>query len=273
MTVERRLGYRVDTPDARDRAFEPLFGAPTVAVPSLLDRRGKRLFQGRAGSCVAFSLTRAVFQSHWAALGREPACYASPAFLYGVGRLQEWAGLPPAVPRPRIADEGMRPRLAMSAVRNVGIAPESAYPYTDAFASGDPTTVNATPPPEAYEAAYDQRGLEYRRVLEIGSARVDAVAAALRAGQPVIFGMQVDMAFMGVRSMQPVDRVDLRQLVGGHMMSVQAVLDDGAGDVLVDNWWHDWGGDDGMAVLSRGLFGSALVTDVYVVKAAPWYTS
>lgn len=275
----RALGYDVDTPDPRDRPMEALLARGeglerTAGVafdpldkPSHRHVRGRRMWQRRAGACVAFGTSRGLHLSQ--RLQLEPGApvpeLPAPGFIYPVGRLQQYAGLDPNLPRPPITDTGMRPRLALGSTRAVGFCPESSYPYSD-----DPTRINATPTPRAYRDAYDQRGLDFFRVYETEHRRSDVTAAGMKQRMPHIFGMRVDKAFLAHRSSAAIDSIDPNEIVSGHMLCVLEVLDNG--DVLFDNWWDDWGFEDGFGILSRRLFGSPMVTDTYGLRWVPNYS-
>jgi hypothetical protein len=273
MQKPRALGYRQDAPDERDYPAEQLLGAtpPTVVPASMARFRVGTLEQKHAGSCVAFALTRAIDMALRAEAERRGAPnptdlpLGAPGFLYFTARQQEVvdamsAGRAP----PTIRDEGSYPRLAMRAVQKLGFCAADAYSYEEALAH-----INSPPPAHAYRFAFDQSGLKYYRINSIGIARVAEVALALAQGHPVVFGMFVDSAFMRNRGERITTVATNDPDGGGHMM---AVLDVTESEVVVDNWWGaDWG-DMGIGHLSHALFGSVVISDVYVIETCPPYS-
>jgi len=251
---------------------------PPLEHASLLPFRGRRIDQGRAGSCVAFAAARGL-ELGQGANSEAATVVASPLQLYYDGRREEWAGQDAAT-LPPLEDTGTEPRLMMTALEAEGYVPWDAYPYTD-----DPIAINKEPPPNVYAQAYSQRGLDWAVVGDVGAARVEHVRQALCARMPVMFGMLLDEAFMGNGGAR-VATINGNHIVGGHMLAVLAVLDAALladfgnalglphdareGDILFDNWWGlDWGTKDGYGVLAGSLFGSLWVDDVTVFEAVP----
>lgn len=283
------LGWRRNTVNhALDRPAHRMLARKRAALPAqppldhanLLNFRGRRIDQGRAGACVAFATARALELGQAANFDAVPVL-PSPLQLYYDGRREEWAGQDPANVPP-LEDTGTEPRLMMTALEAEGYVSWDTYPYTD-----DPIAINREPPPNVYAQAYSQRGLDWAVVGDVGLARVERVRQALCARMPVIFGMVLDEAFMrngGTR----ITMIDSHRIVGGHMLCVLAVLDAAIladfgntlglpadsreGDVLFDNWWGtgvEWGTKDGFGVLSGSLFGGLVVDDVTIFEAVP----
>lgn len=273
MQKPRGLGYRQDEPDERDFPAERLLGvgASTVVPASMARFRVGTLEQRHAGSCVAFALTRAIDMALRAEAERRGAAnptdlpLGAPGFVYFNARQQEVVDAKNAGrPAPPIEDRGSYPRLAMRAVQKLGFCADEAYPYAEALEH-----INAPPPAHAYRFAFDQSGLKYYRVSSTGIARVAEVARALAHGKPAIFGMFVDDAFMRNRGDRITSVNQSDPDGGGHMMTVLDVTET---EVVVDNWWgNDWG-DMGIGRLSHELFGSSVVSDVYIIEAAPSYS-
>ena len=272
------FGYKRDPYDPNDYRAERLLGRPLetdLVVPaSLMSYRTTSLQQGRAGSCVAHALCRAIdvalrCSTHRMEYrdGLPPPPLASRRFMYFNARRQEAVEtFRRGLPAPVMTDSGAYPRLAMRAVQRLGFCPESVFPYSD-----DPTAISAMPRAEVYREAYDQTGFRYYRIDTIGRRRIADVARALARGNPVIFGMMVDSAFMGWDGVRPIDVVNVNDPEsGGHMMCALEVTHD---RVIADNWWGDDWGAGGFAHLSHRLFGSEIVSDVYVIEAAPAFSN
>ena len=252
-----------DPTDLRDYDFRDRLravGKTSAETPSLLPYRAGRLEQNGVSACVGFALARAL---HICLLadGYPSAPVPSPLFLYYNGRAAENAG-EDVDAAPPVEDRGSYPRLVMQACRALGFCAAADWPFAHAQR-------NTRPKLRCYRRAYDQRALEFFRILSSGQDRIDEVKAALSNNWPVIFGMPVDKAFLQHRGSDPIMSLNPAEIVGGHMMTVVAW--DGA--VMVDNWWgEDWGYGDGFGRISDDLFGSYVVGDIYVVKAAPLYS-
>lgn len=258
----RALGWKKDAADERDYSTTRLIMGVQAQreTPSLREYRIGRLLQGRAGSCVAQSITRAAHICEVIQSGNPDAPMPSAQFTYWAGRKQEFAGQDPATV-PALDDSGMYPRLAMKATRNVGLLKAELCPY-------DWAKVNEELDPELLRHAYDQRGFEYHRII-VGS-RVEQTRDSLLRNRPCIFGIQVDGPFMSVHDDTPISSIDGGDVRGGHMLLALEVLPNG--DILFDNWWEDWGFDDGLGILSASLFESDWVDDVYAVHSVPFFT-
>ncbi len=269
------LGYKQDEPDERDLLSEMLLGAPMradVVVPASMKKyRGAPIRQGRASSCVAHALYRTLdmclrYELEKADKSGVLPPGASRRFMYFNARNQENVDAKAAGKTLHaVRDEGSFPRLAMRAVQKLGFCDEDLFPYSD-----DAKAINEPPPPTAFQGAYDQSNFRYYRVASTGTARVAEVARALAQGKPVLFGMFVDTDFMANVG-QTLTRINAADPDGGgHMLAVLEVTSD---TVVFDNWWgEDWGAD-GIGKMSHALFGGVNISDVYVIEAAPTFSS
>ncbi|MDQ2668026.1 MAG: hypothetical protein M3Z05_18790 [Gemmatimonadota bacterium] len=272
------LGYIQDKPDDRDllshdaKSRSGLFGAtPTVVVPaSMMQFRKGALYQGQAGSCVAHALARAVDMCARAELAVKNSKQEPPKmsrrYAYFNARQQENVdAIQSGQPMPKMTDAGCMPRLAMRAIQKLGFCDEVVFPYTD-----DPRAINEVPPPLAFKEAYDQIGFRYSRPL---LHPVAECARALAMQKPFIFGMFVDTPFMNnggdiIRSVNTRDPDG-----GGHMLCGLEIT---ANEVIFDNWWCPPGspsawGSLGIGRMTHELFSSAIVTDRYIIEAAPLF--
>jgi len=276
------LGYKRDKEDPNDFTTDELLGfsarAEVVIPASMRPYRGAPMEQLSAASCVANALRRALGMCFRYVLARAGTAHADPPeasrrFMYFNARQQENVDAKAAqLPPQPVSDGGSYPRYAMRAVQNLGFCAETVFPYTDKPQLPGETalgTINEVPPPAAFKAAYDQSGFRYYRVISTGQARVAEVARALAQGHAVIFGMFVDTAFMRNKG-APIDQVDVNDPDGGgHMLAVLEVTDT---EVIPDNWWgEDWG-DHGVGHFTHRLFGSSVISDVYVIQAVPTFS-
>lgn len=283
--TKRGNGWRPNPAGNYPKARHLLGGRPmrmgatqTLRKPSLLAFRSAPLRQGAANSCTAFDLTRRL-QLFFAANGMTPPdapMIAAALDLYFKGRAEEYAGSDPDT-RPALTDTGTIPYFLLRAVVNQGFALESDYPYSD-----DPTRIIAEPPPSLYVKSYSQRGLMWGEIDEVATARISRSVDCLIHLLPVGFGISIDEAFEQNQG-ERITAIDRTKLVGGHMLSLLAVLDGDmidelraelprdvvVGDILFDNWWRNWGTPSGFGVMSAALYGSSYVNDVSAIEAVP----
>lgn len=262
----RKLGWKLDYPDDRDYQLPMGLAAPVAKLQaaSHIHVRGPVLEQV-GQSCVGCALARAWYMSlrlQGGQAGDTPM--ASPPWGYSIALAQEYAGHS-AAPKANL-DRGCYPRLAMQAIRAMGMA------TSDQLGWGlvdEPRRRVYTPTPIVQMQAYDQRGFEYFRLTGTGDDRVQQVSAALRAGLPVVFGVYVDSDYCNHVGTKPIRTVNSGAILGGHMQAVLEV--EPTGIVLVDNWWGPSWGYHGVGYLAPELFGSVdMISDVYAIKAQPF---
>lgn len=270
---------RVGTGWRRDRAstlYHPhhhvMATATKLSRPDHSPFRSGLVFQGEWGMCVGSTEKRSVQLIH-AIGGYASETLISDAFVYGIGRAQEFKDIyPDADLAPDLEDGGMEPGLALLAEHNVGIVLEEDYPGP-ASPNFDPVRIYKRPPEDVCVKAYDAKGLAYFDVLPSPGQRLrDAVRDVMRRGYPVQFAMFVDSAYMRNTGqvVQVIDRAD--NYGGGHM---QLVLDASSDDfIVVDNWWsnpaagYNWGAANGTGRMTWELFESQ-TEQVLAVQSAP----
>jgi hypothetical protein len=287
MSSRRRFGWRDDP--ALD-AFEPiqthlkLVKSWPVGEASILKYRGPRIWQGPAGSCLAMTQARLIHASHLAAGHVAP--FPSARQLYFNGRRQEYAGVDPNTLAPPV-DRGMFLSKALLATRRLGFCPWDSDPYGAPIAThsasnayrvydlvdtkrwGKVRRVNLKPPLSSHSEAYDQKGLQWFVLPRYERSR--ALTESIRAGVMCGVAFTVGKPFLDVRSSDPVTHEHLREPQGGHALAVLEVLANG--DVVVDNWWEDWGYEDGFAILDRSLVESDEVKSFGILPAPPYKVS
>ena len=242
----RGLGYKPDPPDARDRSVEHL-RVSTAALPASASLRSwvcEVLDQGETQSCVA----QATAQSLRIAMGVAGA--VSPPLpsrrqLYWSARARSGdLG----------ADSGTTIRAAFGALGAVGIASEDACPW-------DGTLLLDEPAWDVWQRGYDSRMSGYYRIGSIGSARGEAVRAALTARHPVVLGLRIDDSFESQdgRSPWPGPR---GEVLGGH--AVCLVGYDAERVVLCNSWGTSWA-DSGLGAITWEALGDpTIASDLWV---------
>lgn len=284
--------------DGRGRGFEPdpfgithpppeeLFGrmrhpGHELEAPDHTPFRGPRIFQGKAGACVAFARTRSR-NIYYEANGFEGQPLGAPAFSYWNARRRALVARYVGVPRddgtrgvdleslPLPEDTGCQPLNLLKCEEELGFIPWEKYPYSD-----EPKFIKQQPPGDLYVNAYSQRGLKYARIDPLGPERLVLAEAAMRRRLPVEFGIQVDHAYEQHQGDTPIEAIDPDGILGGHMQTVakiwRPIVQGFPGMptlVQVDNWWADWG-FDGYGILTAELFCSPLVSHVSIIEHVP----
>jgi C1A family cysteine protease len=202
----RRLGWRPDLPDHRDRWL--LAAALPAKLPThtenYLGHRAIPIYdQGNLGSCTA----NAVLRAYRIAIRRT------------VGGLHDFDGSRLAhyfwtrvIDGSEDYDAGAYIRDAMKVLTKVGVAPEKLWPYLIArFAEA--------PPPPVIEAAARRLRVEYLRVDQTATG----IKQALAARHPVVFGTSVFASMVDAMEntgMVPVPGPN-ESVLGGHAMEIE----------------------------------------------------
>lgn len=182
-----------------------------------------------------------------------PFTMLSRLFLYWLCRL--WDGAPDE-------DTGTYVHLAIERATNVGVPPESMWPYGDEFfLDADGKAVK--PDPQCFPAASDNKLTGCFAIEDDDPAALDQMEVSVRANHPVQFGSDVDAAIQRYVKGDVLTAPDLSALIGGHSMLVTGVKFVGGKRL----WWvrNSWAadyGDDGHLLADDAFMGQA--TDRWV---------
>lgn len=267
--MDRGQGYLIDVLDVRDRLASSIHGqeiTPFIEPVSLKQFSLDPLFQDNSETCVAQAAACSIDMNLRVRGITDPPKAARKA-LYVNALLQERreAIARGEIPGPMV-DRGCYPRLCMRAIQKLGFCDERFFPF-------DPNNVLEVPPPAVEKNSIDQAGFEYGRIVTSGLQRTLENATALHANCIPIFGIQTDEAFHR-NSGETITSIDTARLKGSHMLCVVAVEYDEKGDIVIrfKNWWRDWG-DNGYGSIRADIFGSSYVTDNYVTKTVPTFST
>lgn len=240
-TLPRGLGYLRDPADHRDWPIARLgLGAVLPPSVSLRARVDTVLDQGATQSCVAHAWVQALrIGDH--VDGRVSPELASRLFVYFNAR---------AIHGGEHQDGGTFLRTCAQGLVRFGRPGEHLWPFEQRH-------INDHPSWKAYRAAYDWRGP--RGYYRIANGDLASIRVALASGKPVVFGMDVDMAFLdnaGPTLIGPAEGA----AVGGHAMCVVGY--DGEDFEIVNSWGPTWR-DGGFARLTPARMETA--TDLWAV--------
>jgi C1A family cysteine protease len=221
----KRYGWIPDVPDQRDH----LYAAPIArlrAFPPKTDLRRQCpavYDQGELGSCTGNAIAGAV-QFDRRKLKRRPDFVPSRLFIYYNERVIEHTVE---------SDSGAQIRDGIKSVANLGVCPETEWPY-------DIAKFAVKPPATCYRHAKKYRAIGYQRVVQ----SLTQMKGCLASGYPFVFGFTVYESFESDRvartGVVPMPAA-AEKVLGGH--AVLAVgYDDAAQRFIVRNsWGRRWG--------------------------------
>lgn len=231
-----RLGLRSEAPESKSlRTF----------VNQVRNQRS-------VNSCVAEAVAGAIDVRETLA-GVEFAPISS-LYLYWLARRQHLA---------ERFDKGTYIRAAVKVLKAIGVPDERYWPF-----STNPLRVARQPSIEAFAMAVARQGGAYYRIFDTGSARVDAIKAAITAGYPVIFGTRVARSFLFDEGGAVIDRPGLsEEIAGRHAMNIVGYAGSRTHGHLFETQ-NSWGGswrDGGFCYLTEPYIRSALSRDFTIV--------
>jgi C1A family cysteine protease len=247
--TQRRYLLKKDPRDLRDKVFRSEHKDAST-LPASVDLRSKMspiVDQGQLGSCTANAIASGL-REYLLLAGGQPLTRLSRLFLYWQERKLEGTVND---------DSGAYIRDGMKVLQQIGVSPETDYPY-DINKFTDTPSVQAEKDAGAYKIA------EYHRVIDFVSMQ-----AALAAGQPVAIGIDVYASFES-DTVAKTGKVPMpkrgEKLLGGH-----AVLAVGYKKIgrtmyaIVRNSWGDTWGDKGYFYLPQKFF-DKYVSDMWTGK-------
>jgi C1A family cysteine protease len=252
MPTERKIpryGWIPQLPDLRDAKLQI---DPVVSLPSSTDLTSTSDMppvydQGQLGSCTGNAIAGAVdFENH-----RQDATFLTPSRL--------WIYYQERVIEQTVSqDSGGQIRDGIKAVANLGVCPESDWPY-------DISTFAHTPPQKDYTDAVKDRAVTYQAVPQ----DLFALKSVLAKGAVIVFGFTVyesfesqQVAATGIVPMpSPAEKV-----VGGHAV-VLVGYDDANDRFRVRNsWGTGWGQDGYFEMPYLYVTSTSLASDFWVIQ-------
>jgi C1A family cysteine protease len=161
-----------------------------------------------------------------------------------------------------LEDVGCFPRVAMSRIKELGIPTESAWP-------SEAKTVNDPLPWDVIQDASRFLAFRWSRINVLGAARGEAVAQAIAAKYPVIFGLELDPAFFVYQGGTIEELGEERR--GGHMLTAIAYRTNTKGNrefTIVNSWGTGWG-ERGYCWIDEAVLATDRATDFYVLQIVP----
>ncbi len=262
--IPRKLGWKKNPRDSRDRSMRATLGAPTALAAEwygLMAFVITAMDQTNMSACVGFALGAALM-TRLKLLG---------IFVEAVSvmAIYAWARM---VDKPtkdaQLDDSGCQPRSAMQALSDFGAPPERVWPI-------DPSQVDVEMPWDVQQLASAGRITQYFRLDSDGTGRVHDIMHALMNGYPVVFGTFVDSAFMSIGMSDSLDSATVFNTIdttdprgGGHMLCIVAYRTNANGQIeflILNSWGLTWG-YRGMAWMSQDIMMSTASDDFYAFQ-------
>jgi hypothetical protein len=168
---------------------------------------------------------------------------------------------------------GSHIRKGFQKMNEEGFCQEKHWPH-DAD-TGEHARFRKKPARDARRMAHDQRErgqlTRYRRIYEVGPARIERIKGCIANNRLVVFGTDVDRDFTANRfdAMTPLDPPS-GNIAGGHAMDVVAY---DAGDIfLIGNSYGTRWGRGGFCYFTADYLADPRTRDLWIVEKAPWYT-
>lgn len=155
-------------------------------------------------------------------------------------------------------DSGAMLRDAMRVMSEIGICPESDFPY-------DVNTFTIKPSDKAEQDAPKYKISEYHRVNDFADMQ-----HSLAEGQPVIIGIKVYESFESEEAARtgivPMPK-DGERYLGNHALLAVGykTLEDGQQYAIIRNSWGNWG-QSGYCFIPKSFFDSGFVVDLWTGK-------
>lgn len=158
----------------QDHPYQP-YAVDMSGTIDLRDYASSVADQGQTGSCVAQAVVSALeLKRNMAGL---PHIDLSVSGLYYACRSR-------MNPRQEHVDEGTYIWLACKTLKDIGIAPDSYWPF-------DPDRLFTNPGIDYWEKCAVHQISSYKKITSTGTARVLDIKAALLSGNPVVYGLDV----------------------------------------------------------------------------------
>jgi hypothetical protein len=199
----------------------------TPAPTSDLYHLCKVLDQGALGSCVLNMVAQLIRAAQVRAGSADPEFIARLAAYYWSRFQDGWQN----------EDSGTFNATAFDVIADLGIPPESCWPY-------EIEKFSVPPGPEVYRQAFDARGrigVNYNPINTSGDAFVLDMERALTGGFPVGFGVTVSTAFCSQvpsGTIEPPGPSDA--IAGGHAMTAIGHDSERRRVKVLNSWSVDW---------------------------------
>lgn len=254
MTTPNLKGYRDEPENDKHWSFETDLQARMKASTSgdvdLRPFTSPRHDQRHTSSCVANATAKALEIKRIQKYGHEGHVDLSRLAIYYLAREL-------MIPAETHIDGGTYISHAFDVLRRFGVPAEADWPW-------DPDMVFTPPSWRAMRKAYLHKIEAFFKVRSSGQDRVDAVVKCLQAGNPVVFGTNVDGSWFTYGKGDVLQPVIDRDATGRHATVLIGFKD---GKFLGENSWGDNWGDDGFYWMDPSVIAHPGSRDFWVPQA------
>jgi C1A family cysteine protease len=255
-------GWSPDLPDHRDLQYAaPLM--TLAALPSKVDLRSKcpKVYnQEQIGSCTANAIAAAI--EFDLLKQKKPDFTPSRLFIYYNERAME---------KTVATDSGAQIRDGIKSVNQLGVCPETLWPYiatpadpnTNVFPPGAKPAEK--PPTTCYQSALKYKALSYLSV----SRDLAQFRGCLAAGYPFVLGFTVYAAFESSQVAQ-TGTLNLpassEQVMGGHAVMAVGYDDTAQRFIIRNSWGNGWGMKGYFTMPYAYLLSQKLSSDFWTIR-------
>lgn len=204
--------------------------------------------QGDTGSCVAQAVAKALEIKRIQQGGKGAHIDLSRLAIY-------WMARNLMFPKETHRDEGTYISLAFDAMRRFGVPPEKDWPWND-------SRIFDAPSWSAMRKAYVSKITAFYKIRSTGTDRILMVVEALQAGNPVVFGTDVDSTWMDYRKGQVLKPVTNK--LGRHATVLLGWV---GGKFIGENSWGTSWGDNGFYLMDPAVVAADNSADFWVPQA------
>lgn len=164
--------------------------------------------------------------------------------------------------------DGTYPRVAMKVCADIGVAPDSEWPFRNSAGGINP--LNKEVPPDVFQRASAWKLKQQFTVYATGLTRIRTVATGLVNRQPFPCAGRIDTRFMNHTGRDVLPAPDPRQDRGGHMTCIIGfrTAANGRLEFLIVNSWDAWGFGPEIGFKGRSL---AWVSESWVMALQEIY--
>jgi len=247
-------GFREEPDSPKHWGFEERLRSKMVRISvgdvDLRPLTSPRHDQRNTSSCVAQAAVKALEIKRIQAKGRAAHIDLSRLAVY-------WMARNLMFPKETDKDGGTYVSLAFDAMRRFGVPPEADHPW-------DIAALFEAPSWSAMRKAYVSKIESFYKIRSTGQRRVDMVIEALQAGNPVVFGTNVDSSWSRYEKgevLKPVSNADRN----GRHATVLIGIENGV--FIGENSWGTQWGDDGFYLMAPAVIASSVSMDLWVPQA------
>ena len=232
--MEYCFGNIPDTPDKRDRKYEPIATKEILPKVDLRKQMPKIEDQRKFPTCTACAVV-GIIEHLQLKNGTKKEHDMSRIFVYFNGRkiyLAETGST-------NIFDVGLTVRAAIKAVADSGVCPEPKWPYTAKSLAQKPNQ-------QAYDSAKDRLITEYNRIIldyTKPDYNINQIQAALTEGYPIAYGMRINLSFMKTKRDGIMQIPTLNENgdvgIGSHTMVICGYNENYF--IIRNSWGQKWG--------------------------------